>query len=108
MNCKKCEKEINPKDRFCTYCGAKTERDLVNSLDETIKNCQRVWFVLGFLRRCGLRGNKKAKWLKEFEDGMKKTLPDVWEEYNSAIMFWREQATKNEKEKAIRPKSKSI
>ena len=91
MNCNKCNKEINSEDKFCSYCGAKTEKDLVNSFDETIKDCQRVWFIIGFLRGCGLKGNKKVKWLKKFEEEMKKTLPNAWEEYNFAINFWREQ-----------------
>lgn len=96
MKCPKCSHESEGDSKFCSQCGAKLEEP--SSVDNLIKNCQKIWYVLGFLRGIS-RNDKDKKWHNDFEKMIKKKMPEFYQEYEEVIQFWRDLATKNEQNK---------
>lgn len=91
MECPKCNKEVSNDSKFCSNCGQKIEEESILSLaNRGIDSTRKTWFIVGFLRAHGMEKGKKGKWLKEFENDIKKEMPSFYEEYNDTIKYWRE------------------
>lgn len=96
MECPKCNKEVSSDSNFCSNCGNKIEDDSILAIaNRGIDSTRKTWFVVGFLRAHGMEKGKKTKWLKEFENMMKKEIPSFYEEYESTIKYWREVVKKS-------------
>lgn len=97
MKCLKCEKETDDHSKFCSNCGEKVEeRSSVVQLEDTVKMCSKVWFILGYNRGVNIE-DKEA--LEKFENILKKEHLDIWEWYQEVIDFWRDWAREQDNEK---------
>lgn len=96
MKCNKCKSEVSSESKFCSNCGERIEESLNSSFDKTIDLVRKTWFILGFFRGTIIKGKRKPKWFKKFEEDIKTKSPEIWEDYQLVINFWREQAKKKD------------
>lgn len=107
MECKKCGQIIPENNKFCSNCGSKVEKTIYD-IGDTIKKCQRIWYIFGFLRGVN-KDSKDKKWFENLEKSIREEMPETWKEYQEVIQFWIDFANKNGKNKeTFRPKRKSI
>ena len=94
MKCLKCEKETDDHSKFCSHCGEKIEeRSSVVQLEDTVKMCSKVWYILGYMKGVN-RDDKKS--LEEFEKALKNCSLDIWGWYQEVINYWKEWAIEND------------
>jgi len=96
MECQKCHNKLEGDSKFCSQCGSKVAEPC--SVDSLVKNCQRVWYLLGYLKGLSKNDNDKG-WLEDFEKLIKKEMPEFYQEYEEVVQFWRDLANKNEPNK---------
>jgi hypothetical protein len=101
MKCKKCQQEISDGSKFCSQCGNSLERE-VSDVDKITEMSRRIWYLFGLLRGRGDNGKKKQKWFIDFENHIRDKLPELWEDYEDTIKFWREHANKNSNETKLK------
>ena len=94
MKCSKCEKETDDHSKFCSHCGEKIEeRSSVVQLEDTVKMCSKVWYILGYSRGININ-NKKS--LEEFEKALKNSQINIWDWYQEVVNYWKEWAIEND------------
>jgi len=92
MKCNKCKNDVDSESKFCSNCGERIEQtSLTSTFDRSIDITRKMWFLFGFLRGTALKGKKKAKWFMKFEKQIETKMPEIWEEYNLTIDFWKQQ-----------------
>lgn len=92
MICKKCFHASETGSKFCSQCGAELEE--LSRLDNLIQNCQRMWYLLGFLRGRSI-GDKDKTWFIKIENEIKETDSEFYKEYQEVIKFWEDFAAEN-------------
>ena len=96
MKCLKCNAEIENNSKFCNNCGTELEdKPLHVQFDETLKSCQRVWYLLGFLRAI----KKDSKKISEIEEQIRNYDDFLWQEYLEVVEFWKNWAKDKNDEK---------
>jgi hypothetical protein len=101
MKCIKCKKEISNGSKFCANCGEKIDDESINVMfDRCSKSLINTWFLVGFAKGASSNTKKESKWFKEhFEDKMKEE-PILWDMYQEALNFCKENVKRHdEKEK---------
>lgn len=107
MKCEKCSSSVSQDSKFCSNCGTEIKKDLSDSFDETVRDCGRVWFIVGFIKGC-FSNKKDKKTLKGFEESLKKISSKFWKDYGDTIDYWRNIVVKNNEKETPRPKRKSV
>ena len=102
MKCPRCSHESEGDSKFCSQCGAKLEEP--SSLDNIIQNCQKIWYLLGFLRGRSI-DDKDKQWYIDFENSIKKKMPGLYGEFMEVIRSWEDHAAKNEPNKKAKQRN---
>lgn len=88
MKCPKCEKETDDYSKFCSSCGEKVEvRESIDSLNNIIKMCSRIWFILGHLWTTK-KDDKKS--LEEMEKLIRLGPSEFWDRYQELVNYIEE------------------
>ena len=97
MKCNKCKSELGSDSKFCSNCGEKIEEESLGSTFDRVNIIsRRMWYITGFLRAKGINKDKKKKWYKDYEELLRKVSPELYEDYEDTIKFWKDFVKKHE------------